>query len=160
MKNLSVKTMLAVAVALAMNFGAKAQSSQEEMDMMQAAFGMQKKDMIAGFLQLPPENPFWAIYDQYETERKDLGKQRIAFIMKYSENYANLSDAEIDAYMKDMMKLKTSTDKLIDSYYAKVKKASGSKVAAQFYEFENYILSVIRLEIMNNIPFFGEWDDK
>jgi len=152
--------MLAAGLLFGFGFTAQAQSSQEEMDMMQAAFGMQKKDMISGFLQLPPENPFWAIYDQYETERKDLGKQRITFIMKYSENYANLSDAEIDAYMKDMMKLKTSTDKLIDTYYAKVKKASGSKVAAQSYEFENYILSGIRIEIMNNIPFFGELDNE
>jgi hypothetical protein len=40
-----------------------------------------------------------------------------------------------------------------------VKKASGSKVAAQFYEIENYIISTIRLELLDNIPFFGELDN-
>jgi hypothetical protein len=155
----SLKFVVITGFLISLNFNAQAQSSKEEIDLMQAAFGMQKKDMISGFLQIPADNAFWAIYDQYETERKELGKKRIELILKYSENYANLSDVDIDAYMKDMMSLKKSHDKLIDTYYAKVKKASGSKIAAQFYEFENYILSAIRLEIMNNIPFFGELDN-
>ena len=71
----------------------------------------------------------------------------------------NLTDAEIDAYMKEVKSLKASNDKLIDTYYGKVKKASGSKVAAQFYEIENYIISTIRLEVLDNIPFFAELDN-
>ena len=98
--------MVAAGFFFGLSFTANAQSNKEEVDLMQAVFGMDKKEMIAGFLQLDEANPFWAIYDEYETERKELGKQRIDLIMKYAENYANLSDAEIEAYMKEMMPLK------------------------------------------------------
>ena len=48
---------------------------------------------------------------------------------------------------------------LFYTYYKKIKKSSGSKEAAQFYQLENYILSAIRLEILSNIPFFDEFED-
>jgi hypothetical protein len=157
MKRLVVSGM--VALGLILSFNANAQTAQEEVDMIQAAYGMDKKEMIAEFLMLSPDNPFWVTYDSYETERKELGKQRIALISNYASNYANLSDEEVDTYMKDVMSLKKSTDKLIDTYYKKVKKESGSKTAAQFYEIEYYILNELRLTILDNIPFFGELDD-
>ena len=150
--------MLALGLLLGSMNDTNAQSAQEEVDLLQAAIGMDKKEMVAEFLQLESSNPFWAIYDSYETERKELGKKRIALLSNYANNFLNLSDDEVDIYMKDIMKLKKSNDKLIDSYYSKVKKASGSKVAGQFYEIENYILAVLRVEILENIPFFGEFD--
>lgn len=151
--------MLAAGLLFGFGFTAQAQSAQEEVDMIQATYGMDKKDMITEFLMLSPDNPFWVTYDSYETERKELGKQRIALISNYASNYIDLSDEEVDVYMKDIMSLKKSTDKLIDTYYKKVKKESGSKVAAQFYEFEYYLLNSIRVEILDNIPYFGELDD-
>lgn len=152
------KNILIIAAILMAGF-ANAQSYKEEVDLLQAAVGMDKKEMVGGFLQLAPENPFWTVYDEYEAKRKELGKKRIDLLSRYAENYMNLTDAEIDAYMKEVKSLKASSDKLIDTYYGKVKKASGSKVAAQFYEIENYIICTIRLEVLDNIPFFGELDN-
>ena len=158
MKKLGLYLMFALGLVLGSNNYVNAQSAQEEVDLIQAAFGMDKKVMITEFLQITPDNPFWGVYDSYEAERKELGKERIALLSNYANNYMNLSDADVDIYMKDIMKLKKSNDKLIDSYYEKVKKVSGSMVAAQFYEFENYILAVLRVDILESIPFFGEFD--
>jgi len=155
-----MKKNILVIVAILMAGFVNAQSMKEEVDLLQAAVGMDKKEMLAGFLQLAPENQFWAVYDEYEAKRKDLGKKRVDLLTQYAANYMNLTDAEIDTYMKEMKSVKSSNDKLIDTYYGKVKKAAGSKVAAQFYEIENYILSTIRVEVLESIPFFGELDDK
>ena len=38
----------------------------------------------------------------------------------------------------------------------KVKKASGSKIAGQFFQLEAYIQSEIRSTVMSSIPFIGE----
>jgi hypothetical protein len=51
-------------------------------------------------------------------------------------------------------------DKLLDKYYKKIKKASVSKVAAQFFQLESYFLSEIRSAIMQEIPYIGEFDKK
>ncbi len=150
------KIMIAFGVFFFVAIGAMAQSDKEEIDLFQAAFGMGKKDVVAGFLQLDSSSPFWNLYDQYETERKELGKKRITLLQNYADKYGDMSDADLEDVMKQTISLQKSTDKLIDTYYNKVKKASGAKTAAQFYQIETYILSVVRVTILESIPFIGE----
>lgn len=155
----NIKTAILITLISTFSLVSKAQSDKEVVDLYQAAFGMEKKELVSQFLKLEVSDPFWAVYDQYETERKALGQKRIDLMVKYIDNFGTMTDADIDAIMKEMMTLKSSNDKLIDTYYGKVKKVSGSKVSAQFYEIENFILSAIRLEIMSSIPFIGELED-
>jgi hypothetical protein len=137
-----------------------AQSNKEDVDYIQSMYGMQKKDLVANFIKLPESQKaaFWAVYDEYETERKELGKQRIALLEKYANNYATLDDATTDEIITEMNDLGLRTDKLISTYYGKLKKASGPKPAGQFVQIEVYLLSVIRAAILEHIPFIGELD--
>ena len=43
------------------------------------------------------------------------------------------------------------SDKLIDSYYKKVKTKTDPIVAMQFYQIENYLADVIRMELLEEI---------
>ena len=133
---------------------ANAQSNKEEIDFMQAAFGMEKKAMIQEFVQVAPEqkDAFWALYDEYETARKELGKERIALLTQYAGNYANLTNESADALTVKSIELGKKTDALIASYYNKIKKATNPIVAMQFYQVEGYILSGIRLSILEQLP--------
>jgi len=157
-----MKKILLTTAMVALTFFAFSQSNKEEVDLEQATFGKDKKAMAAEFIQLEgaQKDAFWTTYDEYETKRKALGKQRIDLLHKYVDNYATLDDATTDNIVKEMMKLQVQTDKLIATYYDKVKKGSGVKAAAQFYQFENYILAAIRSAIMENIPLIGEADQK
>ncbi len=136
----------------------QAQSNKEETDFFQSIFGMAKKEVVADFLKIESTNSFWALYDEYETKRKELGKERLNVLSDYVENYDKLTDAKYDEVVASMISLRKSNDKLIDTYYKKIKKASGSKVAAQFFQLENYFLSEIRSTIMEEIPYIGEFD--
>jgi len=133
------------------------QSNKEEVDLLQAKFGKTKKDIVAGFIQ-PTTDAFWKVYDEYETKRKELGQQRIDLLEKYAANYGTMDDPTTDAMMKDLTKLGVKTDKLIETYYGKMKKAAGVKAAAQFVQIEVYLLSAVRVTILDNIPFIGELD--
>jgi hypothetical protein len=148
------------AMLLAMTFvqTTNAQSNKEETEFMQSIFGMEKKAIVAEFLKLESANPFWVLYDEYETKRKELGKERINTLTNYVENYDNLADDKYDDVVASMISLRKSNDKLVDTYYKKIKKASGSKIAAQFFQLENYFLSEIRSAIMEEIPYIGEFD--
>lgn len=155
------RTLLTLALT-AFGLSAICQSNKEEVDLVQSAFGMEKKAMVEEFIKLdgPQKDAFWTTYDEYETKRKELGKKRIDLLNKYAENYATLDDTSTDQIVKEMINLQGQNDKLIATYYNKLKKESGVKAAAQFYQFENYILSKIRSEIMEGIPLIGEFDDK
>lgn len=139
-----------------------AQSNKEEIDLFQSVFGMEKKALVAEFIKLEgaPKDAFWVAYDAYEVKRKALGQKRLALLNKYANSYASLDDVNTDEIVKEMIALQTQTDKLIADYYKIIKKESGVKPAAQFYQIEGYILSKVRATIMENIPLIGELDNK
>jgi hypothetical protein len=145
---------------LIMGLALSAQSNTEEIELFQSIFGMEKKAIVSEFLQFDDSayETFWGIYDAYETDRKELGKNRINLLKNYAENYDQLTDQKIDELMADMIKQKSNLDKLVNKYYKKIKKSVGSKPAAQFLQIENYFLSAVRLSIFESIPFIGELD--
>ena len=155
---MSKKFVLALGFLIAAGNISFAQSYQEEVDMVQAVFGMAKKDITAEFIKNEGNTAFWTLYDEYEVKRKLLGQKRMQLLSNYANNYNDMTDEKTDQLMKAIMAQKKSLDKLIDTYYKKIKKSSGSTEAAQFYQLENYILSTIRLEIMESIPFFDEFE--
>ena len=139
----------------------QAQSYQEEIDLFQSVFGMEKKEVFEYFIDLDgeAESNFWTLYDEYENSRKAIGKTRIYLIKDYADNYDELTPEKTDELMKSMIQQKSSLDKLVNKYYKKIKKGSGTKAAAQFLQLETYILAAVRVEIMQTIPFIGEMDD-
>jgi hypothetical protein len=134
------------------------QTNTEEIDFYQSIFGMEKKQAMTEFLQLDENDLFWNIYDEYEKERKELGKKRIEILNNYATNYLTLTDEKTNELIKQSISQRKKIDKLIVTYYKKVKKGNGAKVAAQFYQLENYILVAIRMTILEKVPFIGEFE--
>jgi hypothetical protein len=132
-----------------------AQTNKEEVELYQAAFGMDKKAVVAEFVKVDAaqKDAFWKLYDQYETERKELGKKRIELLKQYADNFNKLNNEFADKWVVDVIDLGKKTDGLLTSYYGKVKKATNPVVALQFWQVESYILSVIRFSILDEIPF-------
>ena len=122
---------------------------------MQAAFGMDKKAIVTDFVKpsATQKDAFWKLYDEYETQRKDLGKQRIVLLNQYAEQYLTMTGEQADVWTRKVIDLQKKTDNLIVTYYGKVKAISDGIVATQFYQIENYILTGIRAEILENVPF-------
>lgn len=137
-----------------------AQSSQEEVDLLQSLYGMQKKEIVANFIKLegPQKEAFWEIYDAYELERKVLGQRRLNLLATYAEFYGSLNDEATDILIKEMNDITITHDKLIAKYYGKLKKPAGVKAAAQFVQIESYLLSDMRATVLEEIPFIGELD--
>jgi len=148
------KNILLLAALFLASF-AYSQSDKEEIDLYQAAFGMDKKAIVAEFVQLSDtqKDAFWTLYDEYETKRKEYGRERIDLLKQYAEQYMTMTSEQADAWTKNVMELQIKTDKLIATYYEKVKDISDGVVATQFYQIENYILSMIRVTILQEVPF-------
>jgi hypothetical protein len=153
-----MKKYILIAAALFFASFAYTQSDKEEIDMMQATFGKDKKAIVADFVKPSAEqkDAFWKLYDQYETERKDLGKQRIELLKQYADQYLKMTAEQADEWTKKVIELQTKTDKLIANYYTKVKDATDGIVATQFYQIEGYILAIIRVQILQQVPFIDK----
>lgn len=135
-----------------------AQSNKEEIEMYQAIFGMEKKEISAKLITLTEENKeaFWTMYDEYEAERKAIGQKRIELLNKYAEMYSDIDDENVTDLVKGAMDIRAQNDKLIKTYYNKIYKGVGHVAAAQFYQLEHYFLSEINVAIYSNVPMVGE----
>lgn len=153
-----MKKLNLIIACLFVGFSSFAQSNSEDVDLIQSLFGKEKKEIVAGFISLDESNNanFWKLYDEYETARKEIGKKRIAIIERYVNEYMNLDDATTAELLKETQSLTAQNDKLITSYSNKIKKSVGVRQAAQFYQLESYLLSMIRATIFEGIPFIGE----
>jgi hypothetical protein len=150
-----MKKFILIFAGLFLSFFVNAQSNKEEVEIMQAAFGMDKRAAIAEFVK-PSETQkvaFWAMYDEYETKRKELGKERIELLKEYANQYQKMNGEQSDIWTKKVIALQKKTDLLLETYYHKVKKISDGKVATQFYQIEMYILTAIRMQILKEVPF-------
>jgi hypothetical protein len=143
-----------VLMALIFN-GLSAQTAREEVDFMQSLFGMEKKALVAEFVKpgAAQKDAFWQLYDEYETARKELGKKRIGLLLKYEENFDNLSNELAGDLLKEILALQKQTDKLLASYVKKVGKITSPVTAMQFHQVEMYILSEIRVALAGGLPF-------
>lgn len=153
-----MKKITLLMAALMMAALSYAQTNKEEVDLVQAAFGMEKKAVVANFVHPTDlqKDAFWQLYDEYEVTRKENGKKRIQLLEQYAEQYSTMTDEQADSWMKEVLKLSAATDKLIVTYYNKIKKVTSPIVATQFYQIEGYILTGIRMEILEGVPFLGE----
>ena len=149
-----MKKYILISVALFLASFVYSQTNNSEVELIQAAIGMTKKDAVKEYIQVSDaqKDAFWQLYDEYETQRKDLGKQRIDLLVQYSKEYRSMTNEQADAWIKKVIELQGKTDKLIVTYFKKIKKATDPIVATQFYQIENYILSIIRMKVLNEIP--------
>lgn len=139
-----------------------AQESGDELTMIKSLFGNDKDFIVMEFVKVEGENKarFEKLYHEFEKSRKELGQKKFSALNNYVKSYNSLTEDKLDEIMKEIMELNESHDKLIASYYKKVKKACGIGVAAQFYQIEWYLLSQIRTSILENIPTINSLDKK
>ena len=140
----------------------QAQTNDDDIDYIQSIFGEERREIYEEFIQAEgtAATEFWRLYDDYEARLLSLGKRRFDLLDQYADNYDNHTPEQLDELMRNIIQQKANVDKLINGYYKKMRKASGPKVAAQFWQMENYILAVTRTAIMETIPFIGELDDE
>jgi hypothetical protein len=150
------KLMLLMAALLVAGFTYS--QTKEEVDLFQAAFGMEKKALVEENIKLDglQKDAFWTLYDEYEVTRKEYGKKRLELWTEYAKTYKTMTGEQADAWVKKVMDLQVSTDKLMRTYYNKIKKEVNPIVATQFYQIENYIITAIRMEIQEEMPFINE----
>lgn len=156
LKSIAQKTFISLSFVFA-SLASFAQNAQTEFEIIQDAFGLDKKAAVANFMELGEDaNAFWTLYDAYEAERKKLGKQRIQVIAQYAQSYPSISEEELMELYQRTEKIKKSFAKLQDTYFKKMKKEVGVSKAVQFWQLESYFSAMIQARIYNELPFIGE----
>jgi len=145
-------------IAILTSISSFGQATKDEVAVMQTMYGVEKRKLVSDYMAIPESQAtaFWGLYDKYEIDRKELGKERIDLIGQYADNYRSLTEQTADKIASGILENQINFDKLHQSYYSKVKKATSAITAAKFMQLEIYLQSQIRNEIQETIPFIGE----
>lgn len=140
-------------IAILCSLTSFSQSVQNELDMVQSLYGMEKKELTSYFVELTGEQEaeFWALYDEYEIKRNELGKDRFEILKKYVSDFGEILPENAEAILKEGMALRKKSDKLLDSYYKKIKKKTDPVVALQFYQLERYLSNLISITLLEEL---------
>jgi len=147
------KLILSILFITCISFSNIAQTNQDEVQLMQSLYGMEKRDIVAEFIELSDsqQKEFWLLYDEYEIKRQEIGKERFRLLSSYVNDYGEVKPENADNFMKQVIPLRIKSDKLVDNYYKKIKTKTDPIVAMQFYQIENYLFDAIKMELLEEI---------
>jgi hypothetical protein len=136
-----------------------AQDINDEITLMQAEFGMGKKQLVEAVMNLPESvSPgFWIIYQQYEGERQILARERILLINEYLSKYDIIDNNIADSLTKSILKNSAARTKLHQKYHKKFKKVTTARDAAKFLQLDLYIHNTLRNLTLQELPFIDEF---
>lgn len=152
---------IATLCLLSLAFCGYSQANTDEIALMQQLYGMEKREIISGFVQFDSDDNktvFWETYDEYEAERKEQGARRYKLLEQYVNDYLTMGETELSELLDASIKLRADSQKLLSKYTKKMRKAVGTKQAAQFYQIENYLNNAVSTSLAEQIPFIGELD--
>lgn len=152
------KFLLTLATAvLCATFG-HAQAIQDEVAIIQSAFGMEKEALVREAMQLSPDKAeaFWTVYRQYEEERRALARNRMGIIAEYIDKYNTLTDADAMSLAQRTVKADMDVSKLHSKYLKRFAKATTPTDAAKFLQLDRHIHAAVRLMVSDNLPFLVE----
>ncbi|HXB94690.1 MAG TPA: hypothetical protein VNU70_06015 [Puia sp.] len=152
-----VKISLLALVASLGPWVASAQTSDAEAEAVVNLLGVQKKEAIAKLVPVFGKDSvaFWKIYDEYQQGNRATAKDRLHLYEGTAMSYQRMNPRVADSLAQLYFSNRMEQEKNLQIYYNKIKTATNAVVAFEFYQAEVYLLTMIRAQIMRQIPTYG-----
>ena len=132
------------------------QKNDIDMAKLEGALSTHRRELVAqgmgGTLTADQMKAFWDIYANFEKEKDAIMSSRIGLLQKYTEGYATLTDADITKMVNESATIQRQTLDLRMKYYDILSKKLGAKAAGRFAHIDDYITTITRLAVLDNMP--------
>ena len=134
-----------------------AQTTDAEADAVANLLGVQKREAISKLVPVTGQDSlkFWKIYDEYQAGNKGTAKNRLHLYEGTALSYAHMTPAVADSLAQLYFANRMDQEKSLETYYKKIKTATNAVTAFEFYQAEIYLLTMLRAQIMHQIPMYG-----
>jgi len=145
--------LLSVAVLLAFAPAALAQV-QHEIALTRAEIQTERQAIVAENLPLTEEQAksFWPLYRTYRGELAALGDRYVKVIENYAKTYETMTDVDAQAMLDELFAIGKEELKIKTSWIPKFSKVLPGKAVARFYQIENKLDAIVRVELAAAIP--------
>jgi len=126
-----------------------------DMQRLNEALTKKRRELFAagmGGLTPQQQETFWKIYGDFEKEKDTLGTARLQLLQQYMKNFATLSDADIVKMANAANDIQKASADLRMKYFGIINQQLGAKAAGRFYHIDDYLTTLLRLSILDNMP--------
>lgn len=145
-------------LVLMMTIVTSAQDVTSFIELLRSDLSQQKKIIITEVMSFNEDESkiFWNVYREYEYKLNKVGDSRVAIIMDYAENYANMTDKKASEIMDRAFKFQEDRLKLKKDLWEKLKEKISPSKAAKFIQLENQIQLISDLQLNAELPLIEE----
>ena len=128
--------------------------SAQELQMLRHDLRRQKQKLIAENLPMTESEAikFWAVYQKYSDELKEINDERLAMLHSYAQGWRSMSNDDAMIFMRRWLELDEKAVQLRTKYLPLVKDVLPGKKAATFFQLDERISMMINLEFASQLP--------
>lgn len=147
------KIFLSLIILIALS-SVHAQNVNSDIELTRDLAAAERKLIVSENMMLTDEESkiFWPIYDQYRTDARGIGSEKIAFMKEFADNYENMSDEKAADIMSKYFTLEADYIALRVSYKDKMSAALSDQLVFRFFQIDNKIDALINLGLASEVP--------
>ena len=125
-----------------------------DIKLLRTDLGADKNHIVADTMQFTDaeSTAFWPVYQSYAHEQQVIGDDLVQLIKDYAKNYDRMNDANAEDMVQRMINIEDRTLNLREDYWPKFEKALGARRAAKFYQVDNLLTLMVKLQLASGIP--------
>lgn len=160
-----MKKMIAVFVMLAAAFLPKSSAlfaqgespqaiKDQDIELLRKDLRSERKQIVAANMTLTDAEAqkFWPIYDQYTAEVTKIGDARYALIKQYAKTYDNMTEAQAQDLLKELLETDRRVVELRQQYVPLFRKSLSAKKTATFFQLDRRLGLMLDLQLASAIP--------
>jgi UTP:GlnB (protein PII) uridylyltransferase len=125
-----------------------------EIEAARAYLQAERQDVVSQTLDLTEAEAtaFWPLYREYRAELMKVGDTTVALLKDYAAKYGSMTDADASALLDTYFKAQQQELKVKQNYVGKFRKVLPGRKVTRFYQVENKVDALIRLQAAADVP--------
>ncbi|MFQ5760905.1 MAG: transcriptional regulator [Acidiferrobacterales bacterium] len=127
-----------------------------EIELTRAMAQLGREVIVERNMQLNREdsNKFWPVYNDYRGAIDKVNDRRIKLITSYADSYnsGNLSDDKALGLLNEFLSIEKARLKVKKKYVPRFKKVLPPKKVVRFFQVDNKLDAIVKMEMARNIP--------
>jgi len=132
--------------------------TQKQLDI--AALRAQRKAVVGANMKLTTEQgkAFWPLYGQYEDAMDKVDKRHAREIKEYAKNYQNLTDAQANQKLDEVMQVAQDRIDVQRRFIPKFRAALPGIAVTRFFQIDNKLHALVQCQIAQLVPLASKPD--
>lgn len=147
------RTLLAT-ILLCLGGSLLAQDLQTQIAFTRSQDEADRQAIVAATLNLSDKDgeAFWPLYREYRSDMGKAGDRTWKLLIEFADKYQSITDADASKMLDEVLAIEKQQTAIKTKWMGKMRKTIAPKTVARFYQIDNKIDTLLRLDAAANVP--------